>query len=87
MLIVGVGAAITGSGTPYRISAGNSAASGVAISLAGVVIAQLVVGVLGMLLFSGEYATGMICATLAVVPSRLPVLWAKMIPSWASCCR
>jgi len=34
---------------------------------------------LGVLAFSGEYATGMIRATLAVVPSRLPVLWAKLI--------
>ena len=76
VLIVGLGAAIAGSGTPYRVSAGNSAAGGVSVSLAGVVIAQLV---LGVLLFSGEYATGMIRATLAVVPSRLPVLWAKLI--------
>jgi ABC-2 type transport system permease protein len=79
VLIVGVGAAITGSGTPYKISAGNSAAGGVAVSLAGVVIAQLVLGVLGVLLFSGEYATGMIRATLAVIPARLPVLWAKLM--------
>jgi ABC-2 type transport system permease protein len=79
VLIVGLGAAITGSGPPYKISTGNSAAGGVTISLAGVVIAQLVLGVLGVLLFSGEYATGMIRATLAVVPSRLPVLWAKLI--------
>jgi hypothetical protein len=79
VLIVGLGAAIAGSGTPYRVSAGNSAAGGVSVSLAGVVIAQLVLGVLGVLLFSGEYATGMIRATLAVVPSRLPVLWAKLI--------
>jgi ABC-2 type transport system permease protein len=79
VLIVGVGAAITGSGPPYTISAGNSAAGGVAVSLAGVVIAQLVLSVRGVLAFSGEYATGMIRATLAVVPSRLPVLWAKMI--------
>ena len=78
-LIVGLGAAIAGSGAPYKISASNSAAGGVAVSLAGVVIAQLVLGVLGVLLFSGEYATGMIRATLAVVPSRLPVLWAKLI--------
>ena len=49
------------------------------ISLAGILFAQLVLGVLGILLFSGEYATGMIRATLAVVPSRLPVLWAKLI--------
>lgn len=79
MLIVGLGAAIAGSGAPYKISAGNPAAGGVAVSLAGVVIAQLVLGVLGVLAFSGEYATGMIRATLAVVPSRLPVLWAKLI--------
>ncbi len=79
LLIVGLGAAIAGSGAPYKISAGNSAAGGVAVSLAGVVIAQLVLGVLGVLMFSGEYATGMIRATLAVVPSRLPVLWAKLI--------
>ena len=79
LLIVGLGAAIAGSGAPYRVSAGNPAAGGVAVSLAGVVIAQLVLGVLGVLMFSGEYATGMIRATLAVVPSRLPVLWAKLI--------
>jgi ABC-2 type transport system permease protein len=79
VLIVGLGAAITGSGAPYKISAGNSAAGGVTLSLVGVVIAQLVIGVLGVLLFSGEYATGMIRATLAVVPSRLPVLWAKLV--------
>ena len=79
VLIVGLGAAIAGSGAPYNISAGNPAAGGVSVSLARIVIAQLVLGVLGVLLFSGEYATGMIRATLAVVPSRLPVLWAKLI--------
>ncbi len=79
VLIVGLGAAIAGSGAPYTISAGNSAAGGVSVSLVGIVIAQLVLGVLGVLAFSGEYATGMIRATLAVVPSRLPVLWAKLI--------
>ena len=79
VLIVGLGAAIAGSGAPYKISAGNSAAGGVTISLVGILFAQLVLGVLGVLAFSGEYATGMIRATLAVVPSRLPVLWAKLI--------
>ena len=78
VLIVGLGAAIAGSGAPYHVSAGNSAAGGVTISLAGILFAQLVLGVLGVLAFSGEYATGMIRATLAVVPSRLPVLWAKL---------
>jgi len=79
VLIVGLGAAIAGSGTPYHISAGNSAATGVSAALLGVLFAQLVIGVVGVLAFSGEYGTGMIRATLAVVPSRLPVLWAKLI--------
>lgn len=48
-----------------------------ATSLAGVFLAQLAIGVLGVLAFSGEYATGMIRATLGAVPKRLPVLWAK----------
>lgn len=46
-------------------------------SLAGYHLAQLAVGVLGVLLISGEYATGMIRATFSAVPTRLPVLWAK----------
>jgi ABC-type transport system involved in multi-copper enzyme maturation permease subunit len=79
VLIVGLGAAVAGSGTPYRVSAANSAAGGITLSLIGVLFAQLVLGMLGVLAFSGEYATGMIRATLAVVPSRLPVLWAKLI--------
>lgn len=46
-------------------------------SLRGYFLAQLAVGVLGVLVVSGEYATGMIRATFAAVPGRLPVLWAK----------
>jgi len=79
VLIVGLGAAVAGSGTPYQVSAGNTAASGVSVALIGVLFAQLVIGVVGVLAFSGEYGTGMIRATLAVVPARLPVLWAKLI--------
>ncbi len=46
-------------------------------SLSGIFLAQLAIGVLGVLLISGEYASGMIRATFAAVPARLPVLWAK----------
>jgi ABC-2 type transport system permease protein len=35
--------------------------------------------VLGVLVISGEYSTGMIKSTLAAVPTRLPVLWAKAL--------
>lgn len=48
-------------------------------SLTGVNLAQLTVGVLGVLVITGEYSTGMIRATLAAVPRRLPVLWAKLL--------
>ncbi len=46
-------------------------------TLAGYYLAQLAVGVLGVLMVTGEYATGMIRATFGAVPRRLPVLWAK----------
>jgi ABC-2 type transport system permease protein len=46
-------------------------------SLGGWHIAQLAVGVLGVLVISGEYSTGMIRSTFGAVPHRLPVLWAK----------
>jgi ABC-type transport system involved in multi-copper enzyme maturation permease subunit len=50
----------------------------VRISLFGMYLAQLTIGVLGALLATGEYATGMIRATLSAVPRRLLVLWAKL---------
>ena len=40
--------------------------------------AQLAIGVLGVLVISGEYSTGMIHASLMAAPRRLPVLWAKI---------
>lgn len=46
-------------------------------SLSGGYLAQLAIGVLGVLLVTGEYATGSIRSTFAAVPRRLPVLWAK----------
>jgi ABC-2 type transport system permease protein len=79
VLIVGVGAAIVASAKPNQVSSALPAAAAVSISLYGILLAQLVIGMLGVLVFSGEYATGMIRASLAVVPSRLPVLWAKLI--------
>lgn len=51
----------------------------VAAALDGAGIAQLAVGVLGVLVVTGEYATGMIRATLTAVPTRLPMLWAKSL--------
>ncbi len=51
----------------------------IAVSLSGISFAQLAIGVLGVLVISGEYSTGMIRASLTVVPSRLPILWGKLV--------
>jgi ABC-2 type transport system permease protein len=47
------------------------------VSLIGSQVAQLAIGVLGVLVITGEYTTGMIRASFTAVPKRLPVLWAK----------
>jgi ABC-type transport system involved in multi-copper enzyme maturation permease subunit len=48
-----------------------------AVSLSGIQLAQIAVGVLGAMLITSEYGSGMIRATFAAVPRRLPVLWGK----------
>jgi ABC-2 type transport system permease protein len=48
------------------------------IAVSGRNLAQLAVGVLGVLVITGEYTTGMIRSTFMAVPKRLPVLWAKL---------
>jgi ABC-2 type transport system permease protein len=48
------------------------------LSLGGVLLAQLAVGVLGVMMITGEYSTGMIRASLSAVPGRPLVLAAKV---------
>ena len=48
------------------------------IALAGVNVSQLAIAVLGVLVITGEYSTGMIRSSFLAVPRRLPVLWAKL---------
>jgi ABC-2 type transport system permease protein len=48
-------------------------------TMQGYYLGQLLIGALGVLFVSGEYSTGMIRSTLAAVPKRLPVLWAKLL--------
>ncbi|MEU7751334.1 ABC transporter permease [Micromonospora sp. NPDC049101] len=54
------------------------------LALSGSALAALSVGVLGALLGASEYTTGMIRATLAAVPRRLPVLWSKSLVAGAA---
>src|SRR5262252_6256044 len=48
-------------------------------SLRGLFLAQLAIGVLGVLVISSEYATGLIRTTLTAIPQRRVVLTAKAI--------
>jgi ABC-type transport system involved in multi-copper enzyme maturation permease subunit len=53
--------------------------SAIDTSLAGYHFAQLAIGVLGVLVVTGEYTTGMIRSSFMAVPKRLPVFWAKLL--------
>jgi ABC-2 type transport system permease protein len=48
-------------------------------SLGGINLAQLAIGVLGVLIVTGEYTTGMIRSSVMAVPRRLPVLAGKVV--------
>ena len=77
VFMIGLGALIAAitANQPGGLGPGESAVS---ISLSGMFFAQLAIGVLGVLLITGEYSTGMIRSSLTVVPSRLPMLWGKL---------
>src|ERR1700760_3943944 len=47
-------------------------------AVGGFNLAQLAIAVLGVLVITGEYSTGMIRSSVMAVPTRLPVLWAKI---------
>jgi ABC-2 type transport system permease protein len=72
-----VTAAVTASQWSRLPAASRAGFDAVSTTLAGYQFAQLAVGVLGVVVISNEYSSGMIRATLAAVPRRLPVLWAK----------
>ena len=78
VVMIGFGLIFSATQTASRSRAGPPGVSDPAtVSLGGVYLAQLVIAVLGVLLISSEYSTGSIRSTLAAVPRRLPVLWAK----------
>jgi ABC-2 type transport system permease protein len=75
--MIGLGAlfSATTANSAAGLDPGSTASS---VSLTGTFFAQLAIGVLGALMITGEYGTGMIRASLTVVPKRLPMLWAKL---------
>jgi ABC-2 type transport system permease protein len=81
VLTIGIGAifsAVTASQYHTLSAADKAAFNPISTSLRGISFAVVAFGVLGVLLMSSEYSTGMIRASLTVVPRRLPVLWAKL---------
>jgi ABC-type transport system involved in multi-copper enzyme maturation permease subunit len=81
VLMIGIGAlfsAVTASQYHTFSAADRATFNPATTSLNGVIFAVVAFGVLGVLLMSGEYSTGMIRASLTAVPRRLPVLWGKL---------
>ena len=78
LVALGLAAAI-GSNLSSGEPDGGFGADPTAAVLAGTGLAALVLGVLGALQVSGEYATGTITASLTAVPARWPVLSAKAV--------
>ncbi len=81
LAMVGIGALLaadTASDWTTMPATERAAVDGTDVALAGFYLAQLAAGVLGVLAVTGEYASGTIRATLAAVPRRAPVLWAKV---------
>jgi ABC-2 type transport system permease protein len=81
VLMVGLGAifsAVTVSQYHTFSAAARATFNAITPSLSGVMFAVVAFGVLGVLVTSGEYSTGMIRASLTAVPRRLPVLWGKL---------
>jgi ABC-2 type transport system permease protein len=81
LLTVGLSGAF-GYGYNGAIQAGEvqpTTAEGLVVAFLALDLYALVIGVFGLLQMSGEYGSGMIRASLAAVPRRLPVLWAKAL--------
>jgi ABC-2 type transport system permease protein len=81
VLTIGIGAifsAVTASQYHTFSASDRASFSAATTSLEGMSFAVVAFGVLGVLLMSGEYSTGMIRSSLTAVPRRLPVLWSKM---------
>ena len=77
-----VTAALLGALLPGHLSAHQKATiDSVRVSLGGLHLSQIAVGLLGVLAVTAEYSSGMIRATLAAVPQRRLLLTAK---AWCS---
>ena len=83
VLITGVSLAVAASldalAADPATAGGPATANGAEAVSGGFQLGMLTLAVLGALLITGEYTTGMIRSTLAAVPTRVPVLGAKAL--------
>ncbi|MCZ2849679.1 ABC transporter permease [Modestobacter sp. VKM Ac-2978] len=87
LVVVGLGITWLATGSAAEVYAGATA-DGEAwdptnLSLTSYLIAQLIIGVLGILVVTSEYATGLIQTTLAATPNRSRLLAGKLVVSTA----
>ena len=70
--VFGIGCIVgIGHKTTYPLKASSA--------LGGTLLATLLIGSLGVLFVTGEYATGMIRSTFTAVPKRTPIVWGKAL--------
>jgi hypothetical protein len=80
--VVGIGIAVsaaTANGWDTSSAADHASFDPVAVGLTGGALGQLIVGVLGVLVITGEFASGTIGFTYAAVPDRRIVLASKAV--------
>ena len=75
--MTGFGGLLSASYARHLTPAARAALDPASYSESGFFLAQLAIGVLGVLVMTGEYATGSIRSTLAAAPQRVAVLAAK----------
>ncbi|HWH27205.1 MAG TPA: ABC transporter permease [Pseudolysinimonas sp.] len=78
-LNVALGLLIAATLTPSLVGGGNSQFFWVQAATLGIGFSQLVTVVLGALVITGEYGTGMIRSTFAAVPGRVAAVFAKAL--------
>jgi len=81
VLMVGI-SVLAAWGSTTELADASAAQGGMNVAMllsAGYQLAQLGVAVLGVLIVTGEYSTGMVRSTFTAVPRRLPVLGAKAL--------
>lgn len=85
IVVVGIGLSLLLALTMESAGLPDAPSAGFTLSIVtiGVMLAQIIAAVHGVLAISGEYSTGMIRSTLTAVPTRLPVLAAKAIVLFA----